>query len=298
MIFIFFILSCFYIQDIQDIEINNNLTAYNNLLNDLKQIITVDFDFSMRAKLYNNKVVDKSDLINKRISVYKKLYEQNKPSKILPSIEPKIPKIIHQIWLGKNPFPQKFKRITQKWIQMHPGWQYKLWTDSNVNEISLINKKFFYESTNMGERSDILRLEILDQIGGLYVDVDYECLRSFDILNHCYDFYVGIESVDASPYFIGNAFVASCPGHPILKACIEKIKDYRRVETITKRTGPGFLTDIFCDNALQCQGNIIAFPASYLYPYGYKDGRKKLPVNAYFGKESFGVHYWAATWVK
>ena len=39
----------------------------------------------------------------------------------------KIPKIIHQIWIGPKPIPDQYKEFSQKMIEMHPDWEYHLW---------------------------------------------------------------------------------------------------------------------------------------------------------------------------
>lgn len=59
---------------------------------------------------------------------YIELYERNMPFVLIRQEKTKIPKIIHQIWLG-SPLPQKFKKLQASWIKMHPEWTYILWTD-------------------------------------------------------------------------------------------------------------------------------------------------------------------------
>lgn len=43
-------------------------------------------------------------------------------------------------------------------------------------------QKAFDAAKNYGEKSDILRYEILFVYGGVYADVDVECLQPFDAL--------------------------------------------------------------------------------------------------------------------
>ena len=84
-----------------------------------------------------------------------------------------IPKKIHQVWLGGD-LPDKYKRLTESWIKYHPDWEYKLWTDSDAAELELINREAFDSMKNLGMKSDLLRVEILNKFGGLYVDVDFD----------------------------------------------------------------------------------------------------------------------------
>lgn len=112
--------------------------------------------------------------------IVKMLYERNNLGTIQPSPQPKIPKIIHQIWLG-SPLPKQYKKYQKSWRHHHPDWEYKLWTDADVEAFQLHNKKLFDEAKNYGEKSDIFRYEILHRYGGVYIDTDIECLKPFDI---------------------------------------------------------------------------------------------------------------------
>merc|ERR1712216_611703 len=68
---------------------------------------------------------------------------------------------------------------------------------------------------------DLLRLELIWQHGGLYVDVDFECLRPFDSLHHRYSFYTGMSNVGA--FELNNGLFAAGPRHPVLKFLREHV---------------------------------------------------------------------------
>ena len=55
---------------------------------------------------------------------------------------PRIPKIIHQIWLG-SPFPEKYKVLQQSWKKYHPDWTYILWTEKEIKDFGLTNRERF-----------------------------------------------------------------------------------------------------------------------------------------------------------
>jgi mannosyltransferase OCH1-like enzyme len=101
-----------------------------------------------------------------------------------------IPKKIHQIWLGGE-LPENYKRLTESWLKYNPDWEYKLWTDSDVIDLDFPNKGIFNSISNLGMKADLLRIEILNKFGGLYADIDFECLKSFDDMNRL-SFYTGI----------------------------------------------------------------------------------------------------------
>jgi hypothetical protein len=146
-----------------------------------------------------------------------------------------ISKTLHFIWLGPKPFPRYSVDKVKGWIDKHPGWKVKFWTDLGqaapddrmetysfemfpLQEL----KEYYYHSDNFGERSEILRYAILLNEGGVYIDHDVQCLKSIESLQENHDFFCGLDplgptvlssSVNPSPHL-----VASTAQHPILKA--------------------------------------------------------------------------------
>lgn len=109
--------------------------------------------------------------------------------KLLPS-EETIPKILHFIWIGERPFPEKSIKNLQSWKKFHPEWKMIFWTDRHECPIIGMEKKtieitkalsiLFHEASNPSERSDYLRFDILNRMGGIYIDHDVQCLASFE----------------------------------------------------------------------------------------------------------------------
>ena len=67
------------------------------------------------------------------------------------------------------------------WTGHHPDWALRLWTEENLPE-GLRRPEVHELLRQPAERADILRLELLHREGGVYVDVDVECLRPIDPL--------------------------------------------------------------------------------------------------------------------
>ncbi len=227
---------------------------------------------------------------------FKDIYEQYNPSVIEQSSELKIPKIIHQIWLG-SPLPESFVALQQSWVEHHMGrdWKYKLWTDEDVAQMILYNQEFYDASDNYGVKSDILRWEILYMYGGVYVDMDYECLRALDDFHYTYDFYTALQPLDTWFVQLGAALFGSKPGHPILRHCIETIKNDWHLQGAPKKTGPVHFTKSFCACAGMDGNKDIAFPALYFYPLGCQEN----PINKldWIQQGSYAVHWWAKSWM-
>ena len=87
-----------------------------------------------------------------------------------------IQKNIHQIWVGNAKLPPK--KIMQSWVNYCEkfGWKYHLWTENEIEKLTLQNPSIYqyYKSKNdFHGMSDVARIEIVNQFGGLYCDVDF-----------------------------------------------------------------------------------------------------------------------------
>ena len=229
------------------------------------------------------------------LQLTKDLYEKFNPAVLKPSAQLIIPKRIHQIWIG-GPLPEVFREYISSWKEMHPDWEYTLWDNERVKELfPLYNQKYYDASEGMGVKSDLLKWEILYRFGGVYADVDFECLRPLDQLNYIYDFYTALQPFDAFFVQLGAALFAAHPGHPILKHCIETVKDDWHHQGAPKKTGPVHFSKSFIATAGQYGRKDIAFPAFYFYPQGSKE--RELKYNEWLNGGAYAIHHWAMSWM-
>ncbi len=228
------------------------------------------------------------------LSLFRKLYEQNNFFKLGYHEDPRTPKIMHHIWLGDE-LSNTGRKYRQTWLEKHKDWLCILWVDNPVNfkegeivlhtahelqsylyapffehkkivvdikAFPLYNQAFYDEAACYGEKSDLLKWEIVYRFGGVYIDTDFECLKPIDVFHHCYDFYVGIQPLDVEVLALGASLFGAAPGSTILKHCIEKIKDYRDYVSAWRRTGPIPFTRAFFEEARACGGTVIALPST------------------------------------
>lgn len=258
------------------------------------------FDDAMKKNAYPNAIPTTEKIIGldgyALYEFFANLYEKNNFSAQAPGTELKIPKIIHQIWLG-SPVPESFIALQQSWIEHHIGrdWLYKLWTDEDVVQMELYNQEFYDATDNYGVKSDILRWEIIYIYGGVYVDMDYECLRALDSFHYTYDFYTAMQPLDTWFVQLGAALFGSRPGHPILKHCIETIKDDWHLQGAPKKTGPVHFTKSFWACADTDGNKDIAFPAFYFYPLGCQETEGNR--SGWTQQGAYAVHWWAKSWM-
>ncbi len=282
----------------------------------------VDFDISMQREQYSKLFTQEGNRV--LYAYFRHLYQRTNFLRVTPKPEAKIPKIIHHIWLGSK-LPEAYESWYQSWRKYHPDWKFIFWTDTtqnydrgkvihsfdelaaclrdgleqflvvDVHRLMFDNKRFFDAADNYGERSDILKWEIVYQFGGVYVDTDFECLKPLDPLHHAFDFYTGLQPLDTHRVQLGAALFAAKPGHDFLKACVGGIAKNQDKKHIVTRTGPLYFTASLISTIRNASGINIILPASYLYPCSYEQrGTKK---DLWCKPESFAVHHWEGSWL-
>jgi mannosyltransferase OCH1-like enzyme len=258
-------------------------------------IPAVDFDKSMQLENHQEMLAQPS--FEKLYTVCKNQYNTYHPANTKPSNKLRIPKKLHQIWLGGNgKLPYEYKEFQKSWQKHHPDWEYKLWTEKDLATFPFKNRDLFDASVNYGEKSDIWRYEILEKEGGLYIDTDYECLAPLDVFHYTYDFYTGIQPMDTNMVQLGIGLIGARPGHPLLKLAILNLRHTQDTEQIIAKTGPVFFTRIYYNAVATTGMRDVAFPASYFYPKGYE--QRTLNATHWIKPESFAVHHWAGSWLK
>ncbi len=258
-----------------------------------------DFDELMDIRKYPNVFLYTQKILNydgrKFLDLGRTLYNRFNPTNLTPQDSPIIPKIIHQIWIG-GPLPDTFKKYMQTWQQMHPDWRYILWDNEKVKELfPLYNQKYYDQAEGMGVKSDLLKWEIVYRFGGVYADVDFECLQPLDELMYKLDFFTAYQPLDAFFVQLGAALYAGYPGHPILKHCIETIKDDWHEKGAPKKSGPVHFSKSFMAIAGQRGSRDIAFPAFYFYPLGSTE--RVLNRSEWIRQGAYAVHHWAKSWM-
>ncbi|MEO0795895.1 MAG: glycosyltransferase [Verrucomicrobiota bacterium] len=192
-----------------------------------------------------------------------------------------IPRIIHQAW-NTNDVPEQFHAWQQKVKDLHPNWEYRLWTDDDSRE--LIKDKYPQDLERFDAlprnimRSDMTRYFVMDSIGGFYLDLDYEVYQSFEPVAAKYDFVLpkNREPGDTSKikqWQVGNAIFGSSPGHPFWQNVFADFRNGpREIRTpegnihVEEITGPAFLTRIIHEQPLEpSDGDWIA-PRKHFHP--------------------------------
>lgn len=262
--------------------------------------------------------------------------EQGRPLKTNSSAN-NIPKIIHQTWKTSE-VPERCRAFQESWKKFHPDWEYRLWTDEDNEAFIKTHYPWFFDKFRSYprniQRADVVRYFILYHYGGLYVDLDFECLRPFDNLMsrdhtcffgeepsvHSERLYAAeCEALYGKAWVIGNELMASVPGHPFWVHLFEKLGESQS-RTVIDSTGPRMLTHAYMSfdeadkSSIKVYDEVVFFP---LVEFFHAKIRKRhfwrffaRPIltsdemrfyremyeSRKFPDESYAVHYWFGSW--
>ena len=184
----------------------------------------------------------------------------------------RIPKILHQIWLGGS-FPDKYKILTDRWQSIHPDWTLMLWDEQKIEEFGLANKWMYVNMKNPSAKSDVVRYEIAYSYGGVYVDTDFLCCKSFNDLLYL-DMFCGTVGSYDGRLILTDGIVPSIFGCSQGNKLIEKIILHIGQQTtiphsiaeIMTVTGPDMFAKKMVDN-IEASDLTVVFPPNYFHSF-------------------------------
>jgi mannosyltransferase OCH1-like enzyme len=219
--------------------------------------------------------------------------------------------VIHQTWKTTEitaPFRVDW---CESWRELHPKWQYRLWTDDELD--AFVADEFgdflsIYRGYDVPiKRVDAARYLILKRIGGVFVDLDFMCLKPLDELLAGRSLVFGSQHagdwVDTRDH-VCNALMAAVPGHPFWNGIEFDLETNCDLEVV-EATGPNFLTRRSGNGPffLNPKDLPTILPNEVFYPVAWDD-RLKYRVRTMSREDlarqfpkSHAVTFWAASWL-
>lgn len=187
--------------------------------------------------------------------------------------------------------PADFRRYGETWRTHHPEWEMRLWTDTDLETLDC--RDALERARSHSERSDVIRYELLNRFGGVYIDADVECLRPIEPLVDGVEAFAAYHnklggSGDGKGPSVGSAVVGSAPGHPIMERAAAEAREQAGSGTYPGSTGPEMLTRILADFP-----DFPIFDAQVFYPYSWREPHRRSEDFP----DSYAVHHWATTWI-
>ncbi|KAK9834859.1 hypothetical protein WJX81_004379 [Elliptochloris bilobata] len=136
-----------------------------------------------------------------------------------------IPHIIHQSWKVAD-VPKKYEDWAASWKTLHPGWEYRMWTDADNDALVEEHYPWFKDTYDSFPKpvmkADACRVLYMHHHGGMYADLDFEALRNTEPLLEGKEVLLASIWKDQTPAArpgtyeqpIPNAWMASVRHHP------------------------------------------------------------------------------------
>jgi len=129
-----------------------------------------------------------------------------------------------------------------------PSWKYVFWTDRDNRELFRTYLPQYletYDRMTVGvQRADMARYAILYIAGGVYADLDFDCVKDFDEVLQREDIRTKGAFISSEPWLqtlllygketvACNAIMGSVPGHPLWLAMLDRID--QRIKNVNAR---------------------------------------------------------------
>ena len=209
-----------------------------------------------------------------------------------------IPKTIHYCWFGDNPKSKLNEKCIDSWKKICPDYQIVEWNETNVDiESCPIYVQEAYENRKWAFVSDYIRLKVVYENGGIYLDTDVELLKRPDELLG-YDAYFGIDEEKRVATGLG---FGACSKHPLIKYLMD---DYINAvfvnpdDTFDLTPCPNRNTAAIysyfgvtnLDGLNNNKENIKFLPNEYLNPYNNSTDIMNITNN------TVSIHWYSASW--
>ena len=207
-----------------------------------------------------------------------------------------IPKIIHYCWFGHGEKPELAKKCIASWHKFCPDFEIREWNENNCDYLSMPFMAEAYAAKKYAFVSDVTRLIVLEQYGGVYFDTDVEIVRDISpLLND--EGFIGFEN---DQFVNSGQVMAVVPYQPVVQAMIEEYKKLHFANadgTINAVGCPHLNSDVLERFGLvrngkeQVVAGIHVYPADYFNPLDSVTGKLMKTENTY------SIHWYSMSWL-
>ena len=167
-----------------------------------------------------------------------------------------LPLRIHQIYYNINnvDLSPELKQAQQSWLILNKQFNYTLWNETMVEELLYGEypylKDLYYSYDRWIHKIDVAKYIILHQYGGIYADLDIECIIDMFEAYRSLPVDTGVVMYYTKPFGVATDFLIAKPKHPFMTSVIRGLKSAHRwyvlpFFTVMLSSGPTYLTARF-----------------------------------------------------
>lgn len=207
-----------------------------------------------------------------------------------------IPKKIHYCWFGGKPLPKSALKCIESWKKYCPDYEIIEWNESNYDLQKNEYVKLTYEQKKYAFLTDYVRLDVIYNEGGIYLDTDVEIIKPIDDLlkNTCF---LGMEQVGTVATGLGfgaqkhNKFILENKKYYEDNSFVDNKGNFKKVICVKITTDLLNKKGLKKENNIQkIKNDITIYPPEYLNPL--KMGTNKLTIT----KNTYSIHHYEASW--
>lgn len=207
-----------------------------------------------------------------------------------------IPKIIHYCWFGRGEKPELAKKCIASWRRFCPDFEIREWNEDNCGDLAIPFMAEAYAAKKYAFVSDVMRLVVLEQYGGVYFDTDVEVLRDISPLLEDEGF-IGFEN---DRFVNSGQVLAAIPHHPVIGAMIAEYKTLHFLNpdgSINAVGCPHLNSDVMERFGLVRNGQEQLVAGIHVYPEDYFN-----PMDSTTGKltkteHTYSIHWYSMSWM-
>lgn len=188
------------------------------------------------------------------------------------------------------------------WQEHLSDYELVLWNEENV-DLTHPFLKYAYDNKRWAFVSDFVRLQVLYNYGGIYLDTDMYVLRAFDDLLDT-RLFIGAERKD----LVSCGIIGATKGHPVINEALAYYSAHPLTERYFRLSIPRVVTRAIEKTCLEVQiplddswynsEALVIYPPDYFYPIPFqKDGRIPRDFLKYATENTYAIHLWAASWM-
>lgn len=187
---------------------------------------------------------------------------------------------IHGIWHDAE-FPSQ-DNFVESWRRLNPGAGVKIWTFAEGEELIARHHPELLDHYRsfpfLIQKANVLRMVVLDVMGGIYLDLDMECLRPLAQFFER-DIFFGLHETAG----VCNAILGSQAKHPFWKLAFAELLKFHPVIPVSsdgiRTAGAGLLARLIRDNHMEskCEPAAVFFPTPGGEGAAYTAHRSRFP---------------------
>ncbi|MCC7047505.1 MAG: hypothetical protein IT562_12405 [Alphaproteobacteria bacterium] len=208
-----------------------------------------------------------------------------------------IPRILHYVWVGGRPLPEKTRINIETWRRFCPDFEIRGWTDDTVS----FEHPYLARCRALGNwanASNYLRLVKLLAHGGVYLDTDIMLRRPLApmLRNGCF---LGFQVEAQENDWINNAVFGAEPGHWFVELCRQRLLEAFDGSEPANFSSPRLVTRLLIEKGLAryddrgvSVGDVRIYPRPVFYPYSWREEFTLAAIKP----ETTAVHFWEKSW--